>query len=212
MNYSGISECDVLNGTGFRVVFFVSGCSHTCYNCHNPKTWNKDFGHPFTKKTRKYLLDCLDKPYIDGITITGGDPLNEDNLSEILDLVSEIRNKYYEPQDIVIDTDTNHNILTKNPNEIHISYPNKTIWLYSGFYWEEIFEPSFTDQSQEWIKKYISDCKIRKQIIQQCNVMVDGRYVDSQRDVTLKFRGSKNQRVIDIKESLEQNKIVLYCN
>lgn len=84
MNYSGISECDVLNGTGFRVVLFVSGCSHRCYNCQNPKTWDKNFGHPFTEKTRQYIFNCLDKDYIDGITITGGDPLHKNNLDEVL--------------------------------------------------------------------------------------------------------------------------------
>lgn len=184
MNYSGISECDVLNGNGFRVALFVSGCSHKCYNCQNPETWNKNFGNLFTEETKQYIFDCLDKPYISGLTLTGGDPLNENNLEETLGLVNEIRS----------------------------SFPQKTIWLYSGYYWEEIFEPSFTSQSQEWIDKYLSDCEIRKQIIKQCDVMVDGRYVDSERDVSIPWRGSINQRVVDVQKSLEQNEVVLYCD
>lgn len=215
MNYSGISECDVLNGNGFRVALFVSGCSHKCYNCQNHETWNKDFGHPFTEETKQYLFDCLDKPYIDGITITGGDPLNENNIYEVYDLINEINNRHNSDKTMV-ENASNHVKMCinehENVDEIRLSLNHKTIWLYSGYYWEEIFEPSFTSQSQEWIDKYLSDCELRKQIINQCDVMVDGRYVDSKRDVSISWRGSTNQRVIDIKKSLEQNKIVLYCD
>lgn len=190
MNYSGISECDVLNGTGFRVVLFVSGCSHRCYNCQNPKTWDKNFGHPFTEKTRQYIFNCLDKDYIDGITITGGDPLHENNLDEVLKLVQEIR----------------------------ISFPEKTIWLYTGFTWDSIMNYKYTNKFAEkdvlfnfHIKKDLEMIQ-RKNIIKLCDVLVDGEYIDEQKDLTLKFRGSKNQKVIDVKQSLAQNKIVLYCN
>lgn len=183
MNYSGISECDVLNGTGFRVVLFVSGCSHRCYNCQNPKTWDKNFGHPFTEKTKQYIFNCLDKDYIDGITITGGDPLHENNLDEVLKLVKEIR----------------------------ISFPDKTIWLYTGYnfdllkskYNEYKYTP-FAANTDEWLTRW--------EIISNVNVLVDGEYIDEQKDLTLKFRGSKNQRVIDIPESLKQGKVVLYCD
>ena len=165
MNYSGISECDVLNGTGFRVVLFVSGCSHRCYNCQNPKTWDENFGHPFTENTKQYIFNCLDKDYIDGITITGGDPLYENNLDEILKLVHEFR----------------------------ISFPEKTIWLYTGYSYSDIFRGQ-------------SSC------LSLCDVLVDGRYIDEQRDVTKKWAGSKNQQVINVKESIKNNKIILYCD
>lgn len=186
MNYSGISECDVLNGTGFRVVLFVSGCSHRCYNCQNPKTWDKNFGHPFTEKTKQYIFNCLDKDYIDGITITGGDPLYKYNLDEVLKLVQEIR----------------------------ISFPEKTIWLYTGFEWNQIMnmqvmQPIFSCKDLE---SKIQNILKRQEIIKMCDVLVDGEYIDEQKDLTLKFRGSKNQRVIDVKKSLAQNKVVLYCD
>ena len=185
MNYSGISECDVLNGTGFRVVLFVSGCSHRCYNCQNPKTWDKNFGHPFTEKTRQYIFNCLDKDYIDGITITGGDPLHENNLNEVLKLVQEIR----------------------------ISYPEKTIWLYTGFEWNSLItkinQPTFPDKDFEHT---IEIHKKRREIISLCNIVVDGEYIDEQKDLTLKFKGSKNQHVIDVRQSLAQNKMILYCD
>lgn len=183
MNYSGISECDVLNGTGFRVVLFVSGCSHRCYNCQNPKTWDKNFGHPFTEKTKQYIFNCLDKDYIDGITITGGDPLYENNLDEVLKLVQEIR----------------------------ISFPEKTIWLYTGYdfnllksqYNEYKYTP-FASNADEWLTRW--------EIISNVNVLVDGEYIDEQKDLTLKWRGSKNQNCIDVKQSLAQNRVVLYCD
>lgn len=183
MNYSGISECDVLNGTGFRVILFVSGCSHRCYNCQNPKTWDKNFGHPFTEKTKQYIFNCLNKDYIDGITITGGDPLYEYNLDEVLKLVQEIR----------------------------IFFPEKTIWLYTGYnfnllnskYNEYKYTP-FAADADEWLTRW--------EIISNVDVLVDGEYIDEQKDLTLKWRGSKNQRVIDVKQSLAQNKMVLYCD
>ena len=200
MNYSGISECDVLNGTGFRVVLFVSGCSHRCYNCQNPKTWDKNFGHPFTEKTRQYIFNCLDKDYIDGITITGGDPLHENNLNEVLKLIQEIRN----------------------------SYPDKTIWLYTGYHVFINYPESHREHKvilstrpnastniiyddELFFKKKEEDRK-RSEIISNVDVLVDGEYIDEQKDLTLRFKGSKNQRVIDIKQSLAQNKMVLYCD
>lgn len=186
MNYSGISECDVLNGTGFRVVLFVSGCSHRCYNCQNPKTWDKNFGHPFTEKTKQYIFNCLDKDYIDGITITGGDPLHENNLDEVLKLIQEIR----------------------------ISFPEKTIWLYTGFKWNDIM-CSFAGLQADCVvldKKNIEAWEKRREIISLCDILVDGEYIDEQKDLTLRWRGSKNQRVIDVKQSLAQNKLVLYCD
>ena len=179
MNYSGISECDVLNGTGFRVVLFVSGCSHRCCNCQNPKTWDKNFGHPFTEKTKEYIFECLSKDYIDGITITGGDPLYESNLDTVLSLVNKIR----------------------------LSFPEKTIWLYSGYTIDQIFNDDEFD-----IKGGIVENQTRRAIILSCDVFIDGEYINEQRDITLKWRGSSNQRVIDVKQSLEQEKVVLYCD
>ena len=95
-------------------------------------------------------------------------------------------------------------------NRFRLLLPEKTIWLYTGFYWEEIFKPIFTKQSQDWINNYLKQCETRKQIISQCNVLVDGRYVDSLSDISLKWVGSKNQRVIDAQESINKNRLILY--
>lgn len=186
MNYLKIEHEDVCNGTGLRVVLWLSGCSHHCYNCQNPQTWNPDSGISFDELAKQEIFNELSKDYISGITFSGGDPLYEYNLDEVLKLVQEIR----------------------------ISFPDKTIWLYTGFEWNQIMnikvtQPFFSCQDLE---SKIQNVLKRQEIIKRCNVVVDGEYIDGQRDITLKWRGSSNQRVIDVEQSLAQNKVVLYCN
>ena len=200
----------MMNGSGLRVVLWLSGCSHKCKGCQNPQTWDANSGIPFDESAKEELFRELDKDYISGLTLTGGDPLFESNLDGVLDLVTEVNKRYNTAQNIVQNQDKNHNILNENANEFRPLSPQKSIWLYTGFYWEEIFEPSFTEQSQEWIEQYLKRCEISKQIIYQCNVLIDGRYVDSERDITLPYRGSKNQRLIDIQQSLQEGEIVLW--
>ena len=171
------------NGDGLRVVLWLSGCSHHCYNCQNPQTWNPDSGIPFNDSAKQEIFNELSKDYISGITFSGGDPLYENNLDEVLKLVKEIR----------------------------ISFPEKSIWLYTGYnfdllnskYNEYKYTP-FAANADEWLTRW--------EIISNINVLVDGEYIDEQKDLTLKWRGSKNQRVIDVKQSLAQNKMVLYCD
>ncbi|WP_099467882.1 anaerobic ribonucleoside-triphosphate reductase activating protein [Konateibacter massiliensis] len=182
MNYIKIEKESAISGNGLRVVIWLSSCSHNCPGCQNPQTWNPNSGIVFDQAAHNELFEQLSKDYISGITFTGGDPLHDNNLRGVLDLV----------------------------NEFHISYPKKNIWLYTGFYWEEIFEPSFTEQSDEEIEKYLQDCEIRKRIISMCDVLVDGRYVDELRDLTLKFRGSSNQRLIDVQQSLKKGEVMLW--
>lgn len=185
MNYLKIEHEDVCNGTGLRVVLWLSGCSHHCYNCQNPQTWNPDSGIPFDDSAKQEIFTELSKNYISGITFSGGDPLHENNLDEVLKLVQEIR----------------------------ISYPEKTIWLYTGFEWNslmsKICQPTFPDKDFERI---IEIHKKRKEIISNVDVLVDGEYIDEQKDLTLKWCGSRNQHVIDVKQSIAQNKMVLYCD
>ena len=184
MNYLKIEHEDVCNGTGLRVVLWLSGCSHHCYNCQNPQTWNPDSGIPFDESAKQEIFNELSKDYISGITFSGGDPLHENNLDEVLKLVKQIR----------------------------ISFPEKTIWLYTGFEWNQIMDikviqPIFSCKDLE---NKIQNVLKRQEIIKQCDVLVDGEYIDEQKNLSLKFRGSKNQRVIDVKQSLAQNKVVLY--
>lgn len=178
------------NGDGLRVVLWLSGCSHHCYNCQNPQTWNPNSGIPFDESAKQEIFNELSKDYISGITFSGGDPLHENNLDEVLKLVNEIR----------------------------ISFPEKTIWLYTGFQWEQIMDYKTEFSNSNFMQ--LPNCEIlydyhmfqRKKIIKLCDVLVDGEYIDEQRDLTLKWRGSKNQCVIDVKQSLAQNKVVLYCD
>ena len=183
MNYLKIEHEDVCNGTGLRVVLWLSGCSHHCYNCQNPQTWDSNSGIPFDESAKQEIFNELSKDYISGITFSGGDPLHENNLDEVLKLVKEIR----------------------------ISFPEKTIWLYSGYnfdllnskYNEYKYTP-FAANADEWLTRW--------EIISNVDILVDGEYIDDQKDLTLKFRGSKNQRVIDVQQTLKQGKVVLYCD
>lgn len=226
MNYIKIDTEDVCNGNGLRVVTWLSGCNWHCYNCQNSQTWNENNGILFDELAKEKIFNELNKDYISGLTLTGGDPLHENNLNGVLDLVFEINHLYnetqdvvFEPQYIVSNESTDHNMLLKNSDKIPIlskQEKSKTIWLYTGYTWEEIMDyttpfESVTDTPIDKISYNYNMFK-RKQIIRQCDVLIDGRYVDSLRDVTLKWRGSSNQRVIDVQKSLQQNKIVLYCD
>lgn len=161
MNYHKIEKTSIANGEGIRIVLWVSGCSLHCKGCHNPETWNPNSGKPFDKLAKKELFELLDKPYIQGITFSGGHPLENENIEFISQLCKEIKEKF----------------------------PAKDIWLYTGWLFENI--KSYP------IMKYI-------------DVLVDGQYIEEQRDITLKFAGSKNQRIILVQESLKQDKVILY--
>lgn len=171
----------MLNGTGLRVCLWCSGCNHHCKNCQNPITWDPNDGAKFDTKAKNEIFDELSKDYISGITLTGGDPLNENNLESVLNLVNEIR----------------------------LSYPEKTIWLYTGCTWEQIIYPVVTDDFNPERDRLL---KMRQDIVRQCDVLVDGRYEEDKRDVTYHWAGSTNQRVIDVQKSLEQGSVVLWEN
>lgn len=183
MNYLKIDHEDVCNGDGLRVVLWVAGCSHGCSECQNPQTWNPKSGIEFDEPARNEIFEELEKPYISGITLSGGDPLYVQNLDTILYLIYNIKKKF----------------------------PTKTIWLYTGFTFNELMDnyksyrqTPFEYRDDEWLERW--------EIIRRCDVLVDGPYIKEQRDITLKWRGSSNQRVIDVQETLKQGRIVLYCD
>ncbi len=160
MNYHNITKDDMLNGAGLRVVLWVAGCSHKCRGCHNPQTWDKNGGILFDENAKNELFEELKKDYINGITFSGGDPLFCDNIDEV----------------------------TKLAKQIKTNFPNKTIWLYTGYKFEEIKN---------------------LEIINYIDVLCDGEFELDKRDVNLPWVGSSNQRVIDVKQTLQQNKVVL---
>lgn len=161
MRYHNITKDDMLNGDGLRVVLWVSGCSHCCEDCQNPLTWDPNGGLPFDEAAKEEVFAELEKNYISGLTLSGGDPLYPGNRMDIRNLVKEIREKY----------------------------PKKTIWMYTGYEWEIV--RSFD------ILKYV-------------DVLVDGEYEKDKRDTQLHWRGSSNQRVIDVQESLKTGNVVLH--
>lgn len=160
MRYHNITKDDMLNGDGLRVVLWVAGCEHKCPECQNPITWDICGGIPFDDDAKKEVFDELDKPYTSGITFSGGDPLHMQNREETGKLIEEIRSKY----------------------------PDKTIWVYTGYEWQDVKDLPFIDK---------------------VDVLVDGRFEVALKDVNLPWRGSSNQKVIDVKKSLELSKIVL---
>ena len=172
MNYHKIEKTSIANGTGIRVVLWVSGCSLHCKGCHNPETWCLNSGKLFDEEAERELFEALDKPYIKGITLSGGHPLESENALDVLNLIIKIRDRF----------------------------SNKDIWLYTGYTFESIVNSPLRNLSTT----------LRKKIVAMCDVVVDGRYIEELRDITLKWRGSRNQRVIDVKQSLKENKIVLY--
>lgn len=165
MNYHTIMHDDMRNGDGLRVVLFVSGCDHNCPECHNPQTHDPSSGKLFDEDAFAELCKYLEKDYIDGITLSGGDPLYGCNLNEIHDLIAIIRNLY----------------------------PNKTIWLYTGYTYEALLE----DEK-------------RLNIASLCDVVVEGPFIPELKDQKYKWAGSTNQRVIDMKKTLKEAKLVLY--
>lgn len=193
-----------MNGSGLRVVLWLSGCSHKCKGCQNPQTWDANSGIPFDESAKEELFRELDKDYISGLTLTGGDPLFEDNLDGVLDLVTEVNKRYNTLQYMDDDAKENHNISNINANKNHISSPRKSIWLYTGYIWEEIRKGNMEDGLKygKWTK--------RARIIIESDVLVDGQYIESQRDISLPYRGSSNQRLIDVKQSLQKGEIVLW--
>ena len=165
MRYHNITKDDMLNGDGLRVVLWVAGCSHCCKGCQNPMTWDPNGGLEFDEAAKAEIFAQLDKPYIEGITFSGGDPLHRANRDEVEALMAEIKEKY----------------------------PNKTIWLYTGDRWESIMH--------ETLFKYV-------------DVLVDGEFQINKKDATLMWKGSSNQRVIDVQASLAQEDPripVLHC-
>ena len=161
MNWAEIKKNDIANGEGVRTSLFVSGCRHHCKNCFNQSTWDFNHGSEFTQHEVGGILTLLKRPYISGLSILGGEPLHPRNVASIHDLIIQVRK----------------------------SVPDKNIWLWSGFTFDQLNEEQLS-------------------CVKDVDVMVDGRFVDELKDFRLKYRGSSNQRVISIKDTISNGKIV----
>ena len=155
MNYSGIINCSIVDGIGFRTTLFISGCKHCCEGCQNKNTWDFNAGRPYTKEVEEILFDRISEDHIKGLTLSGGDPLY--SADEVYELLVRFRERFGD---------------------------TKTVWLYTGF-------------TYEYCKEHFSN------ILDLCDVLVDGTFKCDERDSSLAFRGSRNQRVINLKNGEE---------
>jgi anaerobic ribonucleoside-triphosphate reductase activating protein len=162
LNIGGIIHESLNDGIGIRTVLFISGCKHNCFNCHNQRLSNFNYGKPFNKEMQDYIINYINTDsLIDGITLSGGDPLYSED--ELIEFLKQIKSKS----------------------------PTKTIWAYTGFKFEDI-------KNHEMLK-YI-------------DVLVDGEFIEKLKDTSLKFKGSSNQRIINVNESLKQSEVILWNN
>ena len=166
MNYIQITPYDIANGPGVRTVLWVSGCGLGCPGCHNPHTHDPYAGQPFDWDALEELLTALRKPYVQGLTFSGGHPLEEYNLASVYNIIRTVKQ----------------------------TLPNKDIWLYTGY------KLTYND--------FIAN-DLKGKIISSCDVVVDGPYIQEQRDISLLFRGSRNQRLINVKQTLEKGEIIV---
>lgn len=167
MNYSGIKYSDMINGKGIRVSLFVSGCTHKCKGCFNKDTWDPEYGNPFTEKEENEIFDYFKRygSIAKGLSLLGGDPTYYKNTETLIAFLKKFR----------------------------ANFPDKDVWIWSGFTWEQIMND-----------------KKRSELISLCDVLIDGKFMLEEKNLNLKWKGSNNQRVIDVQKSLATNSIVIY--
>ena len=176
MNYTKIIKYDCANGEGWRTSLFVSGCTNHCPGCFNQEAQDFNYGKSFDQTAEYYLQQYLNKEFVDGLSILGGDPLSQSKV----DIYTLARLCAY-----------THNI-------------NKNVWLWTGYKWEDIFP------NVELTETVDTKLIYQQVLLTSCDVVIDGPFVEELKDPSLKWRGSSNQRIIDVKQSLQQNKIILW--
>ena len=172
MNYATIKKRDIANGPGVRVSLFVSGCTHRCPGCFNEIAWDFGYGEPFTKETEQELLEALAPDYIKGLSLLGGEPFEPQNQGPLLEFLRKMRE----------------------------TYPQKTVWCYSGYTLEQL-------QGDQPCR---ARCDVTDEMLEMLDVLVDGRFVLEKKNIRLRFRGSENQRLIDMNKTRERGEIVLW--
>ena len=167
MYYGNLKKCDIANGIGVRVTLFVSGCTNHCPDCFQPQTWDFCYGREFTDATKAEIFAELDKPFISGLTVLGGEPFEPRNQRDLLPLLREVREKY----------------------------PQKDIWCFTGFRLRDGSYPR---------------CEVTDALLACIDILVDGRFVKELKDISLQFRGSRNQRVIDMACTRETGQVTIW--
>ena len=171
MYYGEIKNCDIANGIGVRVTLFVSGCTNRCPGCFQPQTWDFDYGEPFTSETEEKLLDMLSPRFINGLTLLGGDPFEPENQRALTPFLYRVRQRY----------------------------PEKTVWAFTGFLYEDLLRDGSHPR-----------CEVTDNMLDLIDVLVDGPFIERLKDISLRFRGSSNQRLIDLNKTRDSGQIVLW--
>ena len=169
MNYANIKTYSIENGTGVRVSLFVSGCTHHCKDCFNEQAWDFGYGTLFTEDTENAVIEALAPDYMAGITLLGGEPMEPVNQRGLLPLLKRIRKEL----------------------------PQKTVWAYTGYVYEDLLEGGR------------AHCEVTEELLSLCDILVDGPFIAEKKNISLRFRGSENQRIIDLKATRESGKVVL---
>ena len=172
MYYGELKKCDIANGIGVRVTLFVSGCTNRCPGCFQPQTWDFRYGKPFTDETKEEIFAELEKSYVDGLTLLGGEPFEPENQRTLLPLLREVRQKY----------------------------PDKTVWCFTGF---RLDDELLCQGSHP-------RCEATDDMLACIDVLVDGRFREELKDISLQFRGSRNQRIIDMNQTRRTGVITLW--
>lgn len=168
MRYASMRSMDISNGEGVGVSLFVQGCHFHCKNCFNQDTWDFSDGKEWTREIEDEFMKLVNRPYIKRVSLLGGEPLADENVLDIMRLI----------------------------NRIKTECPDKKIWCYTGYTWEQIFPI---------VNPYLNLTQAemtRQNAVKNCDILVDGRFVEEEKDLSLEFRGSKNQRIIDVKERI----------
>lgn len=173
MYYGELKKCDIANGIGVRVTLFVSGCTNRCKDCFQPQTWDFCYGTPYTAETEAEIFTELDKPYVDGLTVLGGEPFEPENQRELVKLLKKVKE----------------------------AYPTKTVWVFTGFTLDgELLRAGSHPR-----------CEVTDEMLGYIDILVDGRFVSELKDISLQFRGSRNQRVIDMNETRKNGAITIWA-
>ena len=184
MNYADYYDCDICNGNHVGMSLFVSGCPFHCKGCFNQETWDYNYGKKWTPEVENKFLSLVGRDYIKRITFVGGSPLCDKNVKDVNDLIIKIREKY----------------------------PEKQIWVYTGYKWEDIYDPEYYNNFKyvTFPRPPMNENEYRNNLLENIDVLIDGQFECDKKDLGLAFRGSDNQRIIDVKKSIKSGEVILW--
>ena len=171
MNYATVKYFDIANGLGVRTSLFVSGCTHRCKGCFNSEAWDFNYGKPFDDKIQREIINSLKNPFMDGLSLLGGEPFEPSNQKALLPFLKKVKGEI----------------------------TNGNIWCYTGYLFDE-----------ELLKDSRAKTEDTLEMLKCIDVLVDGKFVEEKKNLNLRFKGSENQRIIDVQKSLKEGKVVLY--